>query len=357
MIRRLSSLLLLMLFLSPFHAAWAVHCYLGASGGPTDKYQTIEEFAVPDNAQVGDKIWESGDIKVPVYCDNGSRNDGHANVGEDVFAWVNPYSSVDDPFYQLGVTYAGVDYDATQGAVGIDTNTCIDNVYYQKFTPAQIRASGWEGNLCSKNADDTHYSRTFVARMRLYVKIKAMPPHDYQSTLGEFTLVQFDGADGWNQSPDAYNLKYHVNGLDNIRVLDCSVTFDIQPANQVIDFGTFNPYDIASGAMTRTFSITTNKSQDGTCTDGFKVSSSFYTSETLSEDDTALLIGNGLQLKILNGQDNTPYTFNQYAEYADFTGPLLAVTQSYTAELSKVADEDVKVGHFESVVLFKINYN
>ncbi|BBR57389.1 MULTISPECIES: fimbrial protein [Enterobacteriaceae] len=357
MIRRLASLLFLMLLLAPFENAWAVHCYLGASGGPTDKYQTLEEFAVPNNAQVGDKIWESGDIKVPVYCDNGDREESGKRVGENVFAWVNPYSSVDDPHYQLGVTYAGVDYDATQGAVGIDTNTCIDNAYYQKFTADQIRASGWEDRLCSKNADDPHYSRTFMARMRLYVKIKTMPPHGYQSTLGDFTLVQFDGANGWNQSPDAYNLKYHVNGLENIRVLDCNVNFNIEPANQVIDFGTFNPYDIDSGTMNRTFSITTTKTQDGMCNDGFKVSSSFYTTETLVDEDTALLIGNGLRLQIRNSADDTLNTFNQYAEYADFTGSLLTVTQDYQAELSKVAGEEVKVGHFESVVIFKINYN
>lgn len=357
MMSRLRSLLLLMLLLSTCQSAWAVHCYLGSAGGPVDKYQTIEEFAVPNNAQVGDKIWESSDIKIPVYCDNGNKTEGGKRVGENVFAWINPYSSTDDPFYQLGVTYAGVDYDTTQGAVGVDTNTCIDNQYYQKFTPAQIRASGWEELLCSKNADDVHYSRTFVVRMRLYTKIKAMPAHDYVSTLGNFTLVQFDGEGGWNQSPDAFNLKYHVNGLENIRVLDCNVSFDIEPANQVIDFGTFNPYEIASGALTRTFSITTTKSQDGMCTDGFKVMSSFYTTETLTEDDTALLIGNGLQLKIRNSMTDAPYTFNQYDEYADFTGALLTDTQNFKAELSKVADEQVKIGHFESVVLFKINYN
>lgn len=357
MIRAFHSLLLLLCLLSPFQAAWAVHCYLGASGGPTDKTVTLDEFAVPNNAQPGDKIWESGDIKVPVYCDNGDRRSGGGRVGENVYAWVNPYSSTDDPYYQLGVTYEGVDYDSTQGAVGVDTHTCIDNVYYQKFTPDQIRASGWEGQLCSNNADDIHYSRTFAARMRLYVKIKTLPPHGYQSTINDFTLVQFDGEDGWNQSPDAYNLKYRVTGLQNIRVLDCSVDFSIEPANQVIDFGSFNPYEIASAPMNRTFSITTTKTQTGTCTDGFKVSSSFYTTETLSGDDNALLMGNGLQLKIFNATDNIPYTFNQYAEYADFTDTLLTLRQDYRAELSKVTGETVKVGHFESVVIFKINYN
>ena len=357
MIGQWRSLLLLLCLLCPFQAAWAVHCYLATSGGPTDKYQILDAFAIPSNAKVGDKIWESSDIKVPVYCDNGDKQEGGRHLGENVYTWVNPYSSPDDPYYQLGVSYEGVDYDTTQGAVGIDTHTCIDNVYYEKFTPAQILASGWEDRLCSKNVNEIRFFRTFIARMRLYVKIKAMPPHSYQSTLGNFTLVQFDGDNGWNQSPDAYNLKYHVSGLENIRVLDCSVNFSIEPANQVIDFGSFNPYEIANGALNRPFSITTTKNQDGTCTDGFKMASSFYTTETLLEEDTALSMGNGLQLRIRNGTDHTLYTFNEYAEYADFTGSLLTTQQDYVAELSKIAGESVKVGHFESVVLFKINYN
>ncbi|PXW47823.1 hypothetical protein DET57_103258 [Klebsiella oxytoca] len=96
---------------------------------------------------------------------------------------------------------------------------------------------------------------------------------------------------------------------------------------------------------------------DGSCTDGFKVSSSLYTTETLANDDTALLPGNGLQLKIRNPTENSLYTFSQYAEYSDFTGSLLTVKQDYQAELSKFSGENVKTGHFESVVLFKINYN
>ncbi len=189
----------------------------------------------------------------------GDKSDANGKTSENVYVWVNPYSSADDPYYPPGVTYSGVDYDSTQGAVGIDTNTCIDNIDYQKFTPAQIIASNWEDRLCSKNAEDTHYSRTFIARMRLYVKIKSMPPHDYQSTL--------------------------------------------------------------------------------------------------ADDDTALLPGNGLQLKIRNPTENSLYTFKQYAEYADFTGSLLTVKQDYQAELSKFSGQNVKTGHFESVVLFKINYN
>ncbi len=44
----------------------------------------------------------------------------------------------------------------------------------------------------------------------------------------------------------------------------------------------------------------------------------FILKETLVEEDKALLIGNGLKLRLLD-ENASPYTFNKYAEYADFT--------------------------------------
>lgn len=181
---------------------------------------------------------------------------------------------------------------------------------------------GWQNKICSGDPANIHMSRTFLARMRLYVKIREMPPHDYQSTLSDYIVVQFDGAGSVNEDPTAQNLKYHITGLENIRVLDCSVNFSISPETQVIDFGKFNLLDIRRHTMSKTFSIKTTKSQNDQCTDGFKVSSSFYTEETLVEEDKALLIGNGLKLRLLD-ENASPYTFNKYAEYADFTSDML----------------------------------
>ena len=168
--------------------------------------------------------------------------------------------------------------------------------------------------------------------------------------------MQFDGKGGVNALPDAKNLKYHINGLENIRVLDCGATFSIYPENQEIDFGTFSARDIVNqGTRTRTFSVKTSKVQDAQCSDGFKIDSSFYTDSELTASDTALLIGNGLKLRILNGTQ--PYTFNQYDEYADFTGSVLHFETTYTAELSRAEGKGIDSGPFETVVLFKINYH
>jgi len=352
--RKLANVLFIFLLSAlPFKAALALDCYLGGSGGPVEVTKTISPFAIPSNAQVGQKIWESDDIKIPVTCDH---NVVSGFEKEDVYAWVNPYPSASDPYYELGVTYEGMDYDATGQPNGVDTRQCLDNQNITIYTAAQIRQMGWENLICSGNPDDIHTSRIFVARLRLFVKIKAIPPHGYVSSLGDYVVVQFDGKGGVNQMADAKNLKYHINGLQNITVLDCGATFSIVPENQEIDFGTFSARDIVNQqTRTRSFSVKTTKVQDAQCSDGFKMDSSFYTNESLSADDTALLIGNGLQLRILNGSE--PYTFNQYNEYADFTGSTLQYEQKYTAELSPVEGKAIRSGPFETVVLFKINYH
>ncbi|MBY7414455.1 fimbrial protein [Escherichia marmotae] len=323
-------LLVICLLFLPLRSALALDCYFGASGGQVEKSENIQPFAVPGNAKPGDKIWESDDIRIPVYCDNNTNGNFES---EHVFAWVNPYPGVQDPYYQLGVTYEGVDYDASLGQSRIDTNQCIDSKKIDIYTPEQIIAMGWQNKLCSGEPTNIHKSRTFIARMRLYVKVRTMPPHDYQSTLSDYIVVQFDGAGSVNEDPTARNLKYHIIGLENIRVLD-----------------------IRRHNMTKTFGIKTTKSQNDQCTDGFKVSSSFYTEETLVEDDKALLIGNGLKLRLLDENDS-PYTFNKYSEYADFTSDMLIYEKNYTAELSSTPGTPIEAGPFDTVVLFKINYN
>ncbi len=139
-------------------------------------------------------------------------------------------------------------------------------------------------------------------------------------------------------------------------MLDCSVNFAISPETQVVDFGRFNVLDIRRHTMSQQFKITTTKSQNDQCTDGFKVSSSFYTDKTLIDEDKSLLIGNGLKLRLLD-ENASPYTFNKYSEYADFTSDLLVYEKTYTAELSSTPGTPIDVGPFDTVVLFKINYN
>ncbi|VEC54510.1 putative fimbrial protein [Escherichia coli] len=133
-------LLVICLLFLPLKSALALNCYFGSSGGSVEKSEAIQPFAVPGNAKLGDKIWESDDIKIPVYCDNNTNGNFES---EHVYAWVNPYPGVQDRYYQLGVTYNGVDYDANQGKSRIDTNQCIDSKNIDIYTLSRL--SRWDG--------------------------------------------------------------------------------------------------------------------------------------------------------------------------------------------------------------------
>lgn len=139
--RNLTNLLfILLLTVLPLKEALALDCYLGGAGGPVEKTETISPFAIPSNAQPGEKIWESNDIKIPVTCDH---NVTSGFEPEDVFAWVNPYPSATDPYYELGVTYEGIDYDATGQPNGV-IPASASTTKTSQFIPLP-RSTRWAG--------------------------------------------------------------------------------------------------------------------------------------------------------------------------------------------------------------------
>jgi hypothetical protein len=132
--RKLTNVLIAMLLaLLPLKAALALDCYLGAQGGPVEETKTISPFAIPSNAQVGQKIWESDDIKIPVTCNHDVAGSFEK---EDVYAW-------DPPSLPTPTNWAseGMDYDATGQPNGVDTRQCLDNNNITN-TPEQIKQMG-----------------------------------------------------------------------------------------------------------------------------------------------------------------------------------------------------------------------
>ena len=49
-------LFIVLLSVLPLREALALDCYLGGSGGPVEETKTISPFAIPSNAQAGEKI-------------------------------------------------------------------------------------------------------------------------------------------------------------------------------------------------------------------------------------------------------------------------------------------------------------
>ncbi|ADO46985.1 pilus protein [[Enterobacter] lignolyticus] len=335
-----------------FHAsAFAVDCYQNNKGGATSMTATLPTFTVPANATPGQKIWESPDINVTVYCDNASGW-SQSNQTEDIFAWIklsafNSDDILNNPYLTFGVTYAGVDHEIN--GEGIDSHACLDKYepYYDGI---------YHNPVC--NGSTLQKSITFNARFRLYVKLKTFPPADMTWSFGKVNVLQFDGAGGANLIPSAKNLRYYIDGLDNVHFLDCSVDIRIYPDNQIVNFGQVFENSIPTQPAKAAFSVSTIKDATANCTEQFDVATSFYTDDTLY-DNTHLEMGNGLLMRISDQTAGGDIEYNQYQTFTTYIPGQGAttVTHDYIAELTKKPGAALTMGPFSKDLIVKINYH
>ncbi|UGD64099.1 fimbrial protein [Escherichia coli] len=332
-------------------SVYAVNCYQDQRGGNTQIRGTLPSFRIPENAQPGQKIWESDDVNVTVYCDNatGWRADDPA---ENIYAWIkmpaiNSADILNNPYLTFGVTYNGVDYEDSD--VGIDTFACLDK--YEQYYGGIYHDPVCNGSTLQKNV-------TFNARFRAYVKFKARPAVDQTWDFGVVNVLQFDGEGGANLAADNKNLRYIIDGLNNILFLDCSVDVRIFPESQIVNFGQISANSIATYRPKAAFSVSTIKDVAADCTEQFDVVTSFYTTDTL-HDDTHLEMGNGLLMRITDQKTQEDIKFNKYKRFTTYipgqTGVM--VTRDYQAELSQKPGETLVYGPFKKDLIVKINYN
>jgi hypothetical protein len=349
MINVIRTLTLLCLF---FHySAFAVDCYQNSKGGPTTVTSTVPAFSIPNNAIPGQKIWESSDIVVTVYCDH-AIGWTKSDTTETMHAWIllSPFNSSDiinNPYFTFGVTYAGVDYETSDQ--GIDTGACLDKM-------EELYNGIWHDPVC--NGVTLQKDVTFAARFRLYVKLKAFPPDaSYNWNFGSVNVLQFDGEGGANIAKGAKNLRYYISGLDNVHFLDCSVKISIYPENQIVNFGQIGDNSLLkSRGVKMPFSISTIKDQTADCSEQFDVVTSFYTTDTLY-DETHLEMGNGLLMRITDSIAGD-ITYNAYQAFTTYKpGQSSAVvTHDYTAELTQKPGSTLTTGPFSKDLIIKVNY-
>ncbi|MBD8939987.1 MAG: hypothetical protein EGR73_06690 [Lachnospiraceae bacterium] len=160
-------------------SAWAMDCYKDSLGGQSLVTTTLPTFTVPANAPAGQKIWESGDLLVTVYCDHATR-DSTKPVSQDpwsehVYAYIlDSFHNTDslmtnNPYLAFGVTYNGIDYDIPD--IKIDTGACLDK---QDDKWGDYKEAACNGVTIQKNI-------TFSVRFRLYVKLKAIPKEQFEA--------------------------------------------------------------------------------------------------------------------------------------------------------------------------------
>lgn len=332
--------------------AWAVDCYQNTSGGLTEATLDVPSFTIPSDITLGQKVWESQDINMTVYCDN-AKGWSKSNQTEELYAWIklSAFNSTDvlnNPYFTFGVTYNGIDYEGVNQ--GINTNACLDKSD-QNVIPNTYRDPVCNGSTLQKNT-------TFNARFRLYIKVKAIPPDSTTVyNFGKINVLQFDGEGGANLSAGAKNLRFYVDGLDNIHYLSCSSSIKISPETQLVDFKTITDIDLANHTDTKkTFSISTIRDQTAGCTEQFDITTSFYTSDA-PYDNTHLDLGNGLLLNVFDSTLNLPVLFNQYMDFTTYVpSDPSTVTHNYTAELTAHPTKKLVEGPFSKDVIIKINY-
>ncbi|MDM4205642.1 pilus assembly protein [Klebsiella spallanzanii] len=331
--------------------SWAVNCYQNSKGGLTEAKIDLPSFTIPSDITLNQKVWESPDINITVYCEDASGWSKSTQT-EDLYAWIklsafNSTEVLNNPYFTFGVTYNGADYEGTDQ--GIDLNVCLDK--HDEYYGGTYHNPVCNGSTLQKNM-------TFNARFRLYVKVKAIPADSTTVyNFGEINVLQFDGQGGANLYKTAKNLRFYIDGLDNIHYLSCSASIKLEPETQVVDFKTVTNIDLANHTDTQqTFSISTVRDQTAGCTEQFDITTSFYTSDA-PYDNTHLDLGNGLLLNVFDSTLNLPVLFNQYMDFTTYVpSDPSTVTHNYTAELTAHPTKKLVEGPFSKDVIIKINY-
>lgn len=330
-------------------SSYAVDCYQNKRFGNTEINKPMPAFKVPQDAEIGQKIWESDDINTKVFC-NRAVNWSESNPYENVHAWIkiaefNDSSVINNPYLTFGVTYNGQDYEGNNQ--GIDTGYCLD-----RANPFQIVT-----DTCT-NTGVLQTEVTFNARFRLYVKLKQHPPKDTKIDFSTVNILQFDGSQGANTDNRAKNLHANITGLDNISFLDCSIDIRIFPESQIVNFGRIDPSTIVTIPPTATFDVSTIRDATANCSEQFDVATSFYTDDTLY-DNTHLEMGNGLIMHITDQVDKTDMKFNQYKLFTTYkpNETPAVITRSYQAKLTTEPGATLVYGPFQKDLIVKINYN
>ena len=333
-------------------SSYAVDCYQDKNKGPTLIQKAMPPFRIPQNAQPGQKIWESDDISVHVFCNNAGDWSASAPT-ETIHAWIklsefNDPVVLNNPYLKFGVTYNGQDFEAN--GQGIDTRACLDR---KNATGNQYTTKACNGTTYQKNVE-------FNARFRLYVKLLAIPTSTdgLSWNVGDVNVLQFDGSQGANTSPSAKNLHADITGLNNISFLDCSVNLRIFPESQIVNFGQISASAIKAAPHKAMFSISTIKDATANCSEQFDVSTNIYTDDTLY-DNTHLEMGNGLLMRITDQKTKSDVVYNQYKLFTTYTPGQTATTatREYEAELTQQPGQALTVGPFQRDLIVKINYN
>ncbi|HFO8932077.1 TPA: hypothetical protein ACHLBQ_005239, partial [Escherichia coli] len=184
--------------------------YAEHEGGNTVVIGYVPRISIPSNGKKGDKIWQSSEYFMNVFCNNALPA---PSPGEEYpSAWTNimMFLPGGQDFYNqnsyiFGVTYNGVDYDST-APNAIAAPECID-----------IKGAGTFNNhyknpaVCS-GGPEPQLSVTFPARVQLYIKLAKNANRVNKNLVlpDEYIALEFKGMSGAGAIEVDKNLTFRI---------------------------------------------------------------------------------------------------------------------------------------------------
>lgn len=261
------------LLLSP--SSHALSCRQGSSPSSSSPVgKTLDNFSIGyvsfarSDFVAGKVLWRSQNYTSTFTCWD---TDNHPQ-GEDAWIYWDPQGELNkiDPSLSIGVTINGRDYD------GVNQKTGLRAVNVGKGT---IRYDERGARVA--------IPQTITFSFSIYIKATgAKPPARYYD-IGHARVLQIDGELGLNKTTRDSNYIVNLTNFNNINIVECSPTVDIDP--KVVTFGSIARETSAIGKVAKQlpFKVTANV-QGGGCKGELLLIS--FTSNDLSPNDRTLLI-------------------------------------------------------------------
>lgn len=300
--------ILLVLFFSLFsHPSFALACDESSGGAKNGTMTLPSSIAVSNTQPDGTILWRSADRVTNMRCYK-----TYGNVGaENVHMYINPKKISLPSGVVLGVHINHQDYNLVNGS----------------FTKVDL---GVTVPACRTKPDCSNTNTYFSMSYYYYIQKQGTPPSSGSYSPAEVNMFQLDGALGLNvHGNQAY--RGFLNGLNKIRFIACVAKAQFSPSS--VNLGKIVKQTAATGqradSNSKQFALTVTKQ----CADDFGVNIYYDSPETISADNMALELDNGLNLKLKKSSGDY-VNFKKVEEDFIVRGAgATSKTETYTTEL------------------------
>jgi type 1 fimbria pilin len=326
-----------------FHSAGHALACVG-EGESLSHLDTISQtVAVPVNLPKDSVLWRSDTRTLQVTCWVDQQSLGK---GEYAYAYLNPYNDLGEHI-ELGININGVDHRASQ----LDRGRIIIDPHLYPGCNLPIP----EVN-CKRVTQHT-FSFTynyFVSKKSPPLSTGSIPEGSLSPVPNVLVAFQLDGVHGMNQIPNS-NFQLQLQGLSNIRYVNCGVTMSIYPSQ--INFSTAFAYMARNNDLIekQSFSVQAEKECESAAY-GLDIVFNPAADATLSADKTMLIPKDNASvgIRIVSASQAAPVKFGQALEFSPRTTQR-HISREFDAEL-RWATSQATMGPFSAGAIVDFYY-